>query len=254
MAPPIQTGIKNFAVPTSLFSQTAVSSVTGKYGSLAEIILMKLLVKIYGENGYYIDWNDVTAYAVKTEIKGIEVDIPTINSIVMGFVDSDFFDGKKFDEYSILTSGRIQSNYLIVKRRSKITELIKPEYRVFATETDDDNPFPTPTEVLSIVQYWNQIFEGTEAEVKDLILSENFRNRIYTVLKRHSLSEIQQAIRAAREDDFGWTLWILCNPEKDNIKQVLTRKKKYNTTVAIPTKEQYEIAEYKLGADYKQMF
>ena len=93
------------------------------YGPQAFTILFNLLCTIYGDEGYYMRWDDDACFLIADDIGVKEV---TVSDVVDKAVQVNFFDGNMFENKSILTSKGIQERYKLVTKRSSNT--IKPEY------------------------------------------------------------------------------------------------------------------------------
>lgn len=116
MARPIKTKIDYF--PIDCNDDERMKLIELKHGLVAYAVFVKLLQKIYGNKGYYADWNEDTALLFSGE-HGIE--LKTLNDIITDMLKRGIFDAEMYEKHSILTSREIQEQYffVIAKRRQK---------------------------------------------------------------------------------------------------------------------------------------
>ena len=87
-------------------------------------VVVKILQKIYGGQGYYFEWTNEVAllFAKKIGLGG-----NVVSEIVSASIKRGIFDAKLFAEYGILTSSGIQKRYFeAVSRRKNVS--VKNEY------------------------------------------------------------------------------------------------------------------------------
>lgn len=107
-------------------------------------VLIKLLMKIYGE-GYYYKWTEREQLLFS---KKINMDSASINEIVNDSIKWDFFHLGMFKNYEILTSPGIQKRYFeAIKRRKEITVIA--EYLLI------DLPEPSENFTINIINVNN---------------------------------------------------------------------------------------------------
>ena len=89
-----------------------------KKGMVGYGVYISLLVKLYGEKGYYLNWND-NICCIFARYVGIPED--EVRDIISLLIDVELFDKDIYKRYSVLTSKEIQENYLfaITKRKNK---------------------------------------------------------------------------------------------------------------------------------------
>ena len=98
--------------------------IEAEYGIIGFGVVVKLFQKIYGQNGYYIEWTDEVAllFAKRVGLGG-----GVVSEIVQASIRRGIFDKELFKRYGILTSKGIQKRYLEAARRRKSVK-IKSEY------------------------------------------------------------------------------------------------------------------------------
>ncbi|MBQ4561568.1 MAG: DUF4373 domain-containing protein [Clostridia bacterium] len=81
-------------------------------------VYISLLIKLYGEKGYYINWNDNVCCIFSNYVNVPEDEVADIVDLL---IKIGLFDKEIFEKHSVLTSKEIQENYLyaITKRKNK---------------------------------------------------------------------------------------------------------------------------------------
>ena len=118
MARKAETGLSYFPMNADIVYNKKVKLVVAEFGPKAYAVLLPLYCKIYRENGYWIDWcdEDVKLLFAKEEC---HVELSFANEVVNGCIRRSLFDKAVFDMFGILTSDRIQENYIEAKKRGK---------------------------------------------------------------------------------------------------------------------------------------
>ena len=108
--------------------ETKIRLIQAEFGLKGFAIVVKLYQKIYGELGYYCEWNEDSSLLFMSENGVSSCDEKNlINEIVAACIRRDIFSKKLFDRFSILTSAGVQKRYLkAVSRREKV--IMKKEY------------------------------------------------------------------------------------------------------------------------------
>jgi len=123
MARPNKEGMDYFPFNVDFFEDDKLQLIEAEFGEKGLIITIKLLCKIYKENGYYYQWGDDQCLLFsKNAGKGI---VPSlVNEVINGLVRRSFFDKRVFDKFKILTSSGIQKRYFeATKKRTEVTVL-----------------------------------------------------------------------------------------------------------------------------------
>lgn len=135
-------GVKYFPLYCTLDEKFEL--IEAEFGLKGFAIVVKLFQRIYGEHGYYCEWNnDISLIFAKQcgfsnigEVgalgcaeKSLQSGKPKnlIDLVVNASVRRGIFDEQLFSKYSILTSRGIQRNFLNIVRNRKKVE-IKKEY------------------------------------------------------------------------------------------------------------------------------
>lgn len=106
-----------------------ISEIEAEYGVKGFAVVVRLWQKIYAEKGYYCEWIERSPLLFLSNWFGGNsgVTVSLINEIVKRCLNNGIFDARMHENYSILTSARIQEQYFdAVKRRKEI--LVKKQY------------------------------------------------------------------------------------------------------------------------------
>jgi len=116
----VKNGIDYF--PFSVVIENSLIPVINEFGIKARGVVVELLCKIYGEEGYYCVWNeDVALVFAQQRCAGAKAVPEIVNSLIR----NGFFDRQKYNDYGILTSAMIQSTYMEETKRRRSVEMIK---------------------------------------------------------------------------------------------------------------------------------
>lgn len=121
------TGINSFLL--DCHTNDNISEIEAEFGVKGFAIVVRLWQKIYSEKGYYCEWTKRSPLLFLANWFGGNsgVTVSLINEIVDRCLSNGIFDAAMHEQYSILTSHRIQEQYFgVVKRREEI--LVKKEY------------------------------------------------------------------------------------------------------------------------------
>ena len=105
-----------------------VRLIQAEFGLKGFAIVVKLYQKIYGEFGYYCEWNEDSLLLFMSE-NGVSSrdEKNLIDEIVAACIRRDIFSKRLFDEFGILTSSGVQERYLNATSKREKVEL-KKEY------------------------------------------------------------------------------------------------------------------------------
>lgn len=111
--------------PMECVTDENIQLVTAEFGMQAFSIIVMVLQKIYGENGYYCKWDDEVCllFVQKNGLGGRYVSI--VNEILLCCMRRGVFSRLQFETNHILTSEKIQLNYLSAVKRRKSVKMRK---------------------------------------------------------------------------------------------------------------------------------
>ena len=119
MARPKKKGLSYFPLDTTMDkTNDDIEMLEAKYVKNGFKTIIKLYMKIYDDEGYFVKWNEKTSLLLA---KRVNADINEVNAIINDLVHWGVFDEILYDNYKILTSKRIQETYFeAVKRRDEV--------------------------------------------------------------------------------------------------------------------------------------
>lgn len=128
-------GIQYYPISVVLFDEIYMGLIEAKFGMKGIAIAMKLLCKIYKENGYYLQWGEeqCTLFANKA---GKDVNEEEMQGIVDILVEKGFFDKENYEKHRVLTSIEIQKVWLEATKRRKGGEIASLPYILVKTEDE----------------------------------------------------------------------------------------------------------------------
>lgn len=124
MARKSEAGIEYFPMNTNIIHNPKIKLVVAEFGPKAWAVLLPLFCKIYREKGYWVDWHDEDSKLLFAQ-DDCKIELSIIKEVVNGCIRRSLFDKGVFDMFGVLTSDRIQENYLQATKRRKSTDLIK---------------------------------------------------------------------------------------------------------------------------------
>lgn len=123
MARKAEPGISYFPMNTDMPGNNKIKLIISEFQAKAWAVLVPLFCKIYREKGYYIDWEDEDMRLLFAQDE-CKCDLSFVNEVVARCIKRGVFDTAVFTAFGVLTSDRIQENYLEAKKRQKSVDLI----------------------------------------------------------------------------------------------------------------------------------
>lgn len=111
-------GMMYFPLKVNLFDEVPMELIEAKFGLKGTAAIMKLLCKIYKENGYYLTWNKEQCTLFTNKV-GRDISEEEMQGIVDIMVEKGFFDLNIYKEQQVLTSIDIQKVWLEATKRRK---------------------------------------------------------------------------------------------------------------------------------------
>ena len=118
----LKQGIDYYPLDCYFIDDIKVRKILHTNGAGAIAVLIDLLGNIYRDEGYYMKWDDDICFLVADKVGTSEA---SVQEIVRRAVHVDFFDGKLFEKYQILTSRGIQGRFVEATKRRKETEIYR---------------------------------------------------------------------------------------------------------------------------------
>lgn len=138
MARPIKTKIDYF--PIDCCDDTRMKLIEVRYGLVAYAVYVKLLQRIYGNKGYYMNWDEDVSLLFSGEHN---IAVEALDSIVAEMLKRGIFHKELYEKYGILTSAEIQEQYLFVISKRKCKEL-EERFKLINSEKTEVNSEETP--------------------------------------------------------------------------------------------------------------
>lgn len=138
MAAPTKYNLKYFHIDVDMADDPKillVEEMMGDRGDLVHSITIKLLSRIYGKEGYYMNW-DINMAVVFSKRGFKNVDSQFIIDVVKGLILHKFFNQEMFDKYHILTSYGIQQRWKEVINSLKRKAAIKQKYYIASSSNE----------------------------------------------------------------------------------------------------------------------
>lgn len=111
-------GMMYFPLKVNLFDEVPMELIEAKFGLKGTAAIMKLLCKIYKDNGYYLAWNKEQCTLFTNKV-GRDISEEEMQGMVDILVEKRFFDLKVYKEQQVLTSIEIQKVWLEATKRRK---------------------------------------------------------------------------------------------------------------------------------------
>ena len=185
VARPTKTGIDYFPLDTRFIEDIKVRKIKREYKSDAICVLIYLLGIVYGEEGYYLSWDDDICFLVSDTL---QIDEDIVRGIVNKALDVEFFDYHMYKTYRILTSKGIQNRYLAATERRQNTNLIA-KYIIKTNELMQHNVTETGVNVtetrvnvtetrVNVAETGVNVDKSTQSKVKKSKVKESKENTI----------------------------------------------------------------------------
>ena len=102
-----------------------IEMLEAKYVDIGFKTVIKLYMKIYQDEGYFIKWNEKSSLLLA---KRVNADINEVNSVINDLVHWGVFDENLFNKYQVITSKRIQKTYCEATKKRKNVDIIDTLY------------------------------------------------------------------------------------------------------------------------------
>ena len=135
MARQTKRGLDYFSHDVTMFNDPKIKIIKAKHGLIGYAIYIRLLELIYDEHGYYINIDeDFNILFVDDNNIDLNVYINVLNDCI----ERGLFCSKIYKKYNVLTSERIQKNYMDATIRRQSVDMAK-EYLMVNADILNDN-------------------------------------------------------------------------------------------------------------------
>ena len=132
MARKAEAGIEYFPMNSDIIHNPKIKLVVAEFGPETWAVLLPLYCKIYREKGYWMDWHDEDSKLLFTQDE-CKVKRTFLDEVVKGCLRRSLFNQRVFEMFEVLTSDRIQENFLIAKKRNQSVDFID-EFNVLSKD------------------------------------------------------------------------------------------------------------------------
>lgn len=160
MARPIKKGLDYYSLDSDFLRDMKVRKVMRAQGAAAIAVLIDLLGNIYGDEGYYMLWDEDARFLVADDV-GIKESL--VQAIVDKAVKVGLFDSALYAGQQILTSHGIQKRYKQAAVQKK-DSTIRPDLDLLQDELRDDNGVSKPVNLMETLVSKP---DGTQSKVKE---------------------------------------------------------------------------------------
>lgn len=186
MARTHKTGLDYFSFDIDFFNDEKVEFVSAKYGNIGELIVVKLLCRIY-RNGYFLKWGEDECLLFSKR-SGDSINQDLVDDVISELLNRDFFCNETYKKYFVLTSNGIQRRFLEATKRRKSVDVAE-EY--FIADTTGFNVNIISLNVNINTQRKVKESKGKERKEDKTFLSDSTEYRLAElllneILKRNS--------------------------------------------------------------------
>ena len=168
MARPNKVGLDYFSMDTDFFEDHKIKILLSKYGADGITVYLKILNAAYKEYGYYMPADEDNLLILAGELN---IDYDKLKEIVEFQVTKTLFSGDLYSNYGILSSRRMQLNYLSgTEKRAKIT--FHSDYLLIDPKSEKGKNHKADIEIFSFGER-KPIFPTPETIVSDRISTQS---------------------------------------------------------------------------------
>ena len=121
-------GIDYFPMDGDFLSNRKIRRLVREHGPEAIAVFLAVLAVTYNGKGYYMEWNEDVCFDLSEQTN---TKTKTVQAIIVSAMHQQLFDTEMFKKQGIITSERIQKQYLQCTQKRK-NVVLKEEYRLIA--------------------------------------------------------------------------------------------------------------------------
>lgn len=149
MPRPLKTGLEYFSLDCKLDDNFTI--IQNDFGLKGFAVVVKLYQMIYGEYGYYCEWNKNSLLRFLSVNHLGSCDENFVGDIIASCIRRGLFSKEKYDRYHILTSRGIQKRYFAALSRRTAIE-VRKEYLLVSV----------PKNAIIVDKNFNPVYENPE--------------------------------------------------------------------------------------------
>ena len=138
MARPEKRGIDYFPLDVLYYRDEKMQFITALFDLEGESVVKRIWCRIYEENGYYMKWDEDIAILFTAHLQSRSCGLEKVKQVVSEALKRGLFDKTLFEQYGVLTSRRVQHQYLAATKERKRVEMIR-EYVLLKNEELNSN-------------------------------------------------------------------------------------------------------------------
>lgn len=217
MARPLSRGIEYYPLDVDFLNDLKIKKIMKSCGPNSIAIIILLLGNIYGDEGYFMKWDEDVCFLVADEVGAKEV---YVKEVLKKCLQVDLFSNELFEKYKIITSKGIQKRFFEITKRRRRENLINEYLLVNVTETGVNVTETIVTEAETGVI----VSKSTQSKVKESKVKKSIKgdinnkliSRLNSLLKIpvHSnfLTKINQNIDVEKLiDELSKSKWVCEN-------------------------------------------
>ncbi|KXA31660.1 hypothetical protein HMPREF3229_00188 [Peptoniphilus harei] len=132
MARPLSRGIEYYPLDVDFLNDLKIKKIMKSCGPNSIAIIILLLGNIYGDEGYFMKWDEDVCFLVADAVGAKEV---YVKEVLKKCLQVDLFSSELFEKFKIITSKGIQKRFFEITKRRKRENLINEYLLVNVTET-----------------------------------------------------------------------------------------------------------------------
>lgn len=179
MARPLSRGIEYYPLDVDFLNDIKIRKIMKSCGPNSIAIIILLLGNIYGDEGYFMKWDEDVCFLVADAVGAKEV---YVKEVLKKCLQVDLFSSELFEKYKIITSKGIQKRFFEITKRRKRENLIDEYLLVNVTETGVNVTETIVTEAETGVI----VSKSTQSKVKKSIkgdINNKLISRLNSLLK-----------------------------------------------------------------------
>lgn len=132
MARPLSRGIEYYPLDVDFLNDLKIKKIMKSCGPNSIAIIILLLGNIYGDEGYFMKWDEDVCFLVADAVGAKEV---YVKEVLKKCLQVDLFSSELFEKFKIITSKGIQKRFFEITKRRKRENIINEYLLVNVTET-----------------------------------------------------------------------------------------------------------------------
>ena len=175
MARPLSRGIEYYPLDVDFLNDIKIRKIMKSCGPNSIAIIILLLGNIYGDEGYFMKWDEDVCFLVADAVGAKEV---YVKEVLKKCLQVDLFSSELFEKYKIITSKGIQKRFFEITKRRKRENLIDDYLLVNVTETGVIVA-ETP---ITVAETGVIVSKSTQSKVKESKVKDSVSNNSISLL------------------------------------------------------------------------